>query len=87
MSVKLIREILQDEPNLFKTAIRKKRRIRLSKKHNQYVKDDFIHMNYKTPNVVGVDGTNIKIFLEYKHCYKKFNCLISYIWENKKVLS
>ncbi|WP_342269218.1 hypothetical protein [Spiroplasma endosymbiont of Aspidapion aeneum] len=44
-------------------------------------------MNYKTPNVVGVDGTNMKIFLEDKHCYKKFNCLISYIWENKKVLS
>ncbi|WP_342268894.1 hypothetical protein [Spiroplasma endosymbiont of Aspidapion aeneum] len=44
-------------------------------------------MNYKTPNVIGVDGTNMKIFLEDKNSHKKLNCLISYIWENQKVLA
>ncbi|WP_342269045.1 hypothetical protein [Spiroplasma endosymbiont of Aspidapion aeneum] len=87
VSIKMIRKIANENPNVFKTALRKRKKHNLSKKHNKFVNDDLVKMNYKTPNVIGVDGTNMKIFLEDKNSYKKLNCLIYYIWENQKVLA
>ncbi|AKU79923.1 hypothetical protein [Spiroplasma turonicum] len=44
-------------------------------------------MNYNTPNVVGVDGTNLKIELNNSSYKTKLNCMISYDWDLKTIVA
>ncbi|WP_342268845.1 hypothetical protein [Spiroplasma endosymbiont of Aspidapion aeneum] len=66
VSIKMIRRVAKENPNIFKTVSRSKKRNYFSSNHNQYVRDDHVKNNYKTPNVVGIDGTYFRFYLKGK---------------------
>ncbi|QGS51490.1 hypothetical protein [Spiroplasma tabanidicola] len=86
---KLVRKIRKDVSNILKKAnrVNKTGYFKESKKHNSYVRNDLIEMNYKTPNVVGIDGTNFKIFLNNSKSITKLSCLISYDWLTRTIVN
>ncbi|AKU79863.1 hypothetical protein [Spiroplasma turonicum] len=44
-------------------------------------------MNYNTLNVVGIDGTNLKIELSNYYYKTKLNCMISSDWSLKTIIA
>ncbi|AOG60353.1 hypothetical protein SHELI_v1c10470 [Spiroplasma helicoides] len=89
VSEKMIRKIRVDHPWILNNPSRKKRSVKKSesKKHNIYVREDLVEMNYSRPNIIGMDGTNFKIFLNNGKNRSKINCLISYDWEKRTIVS
>ncbi|WP_041612590.1 hypothetical protein [Spiroplasma apis] len=92
VSEKMINLIKREKPEVFKNSFnrdnyKKTSYFNESKKHNSYVRNNLIEMNFNTPNVVGVDGTNLKIELNNFYYKTKLNCMISYDCDLKTIVA
>ncbi|ASP28387.1 hypothetical protein SCORR_v1c06150 [Spiroplasma corruscae] len=85
----MIRKIRAGHPWILNNPSRKKHSVKKSesKKHNIYVREDLVEMNYSRPNIIGMDGPNFKIFLNNGKNRSRINCLISYDWEKRTIVS
>ncbi|WP_342269210.1 hypothetical protein [Spiroplasma endosymbiont of Aspidapion aeneum] len=58
-----------------------------SSNHNKYVRDDRVKNTYKTPIVIGINGTYFRFYLKGKKNITKTCAIISYGWAKKNIIS
>ncbi|PPE05793.1 hypothetical protein ELUCI_v1c00810 [Williamsoniiplasma lucivorax] len=84
ISVKVIAKIRKENKLEMPSAERKKNNYAGINRNKKYRKDDMVGDNFQLENVIGIDGTEFKIFINNK--LVKQNCMIAYDWSNSTIV-